>query len=58
MEVKVTRTSREGGVDAVLFDPNPIMSGKYILQAKRYTNTLNPSAVRDLAATVVKEEGY
>ena len=55
MEVKVTRSSREGGVDAVLFDPDPIKGGKYILQAKRYTNTVNPSAVRDLYATVINE---
>ena len=54
-EVKVTRASRDGGVDAVAFDPDPIRGGKIVIQAKRYTNTVNVSAVRDLYGTVVNE---
>jgi restriction system protein len=54
-EVKVTRASRDGGVDAVAFDPDPIRGGKIIIQAKRYTNTVDLSAVRDLYGTVVNE---
>ena len=54
-EVKVTQTSRDGGVDAVAFDPDPIRGGKIIIQAKRYTNTVGVSAVRDLYGTVVNE---
>ncbi len=55
-EVKVTQASRDRGVDAVVFIPDPIKGGKYIIQAKRYTNTVDVSAVRDLCA-VVKKEG-
>ena len=55
VEVKVTQASRDGGVDAVVFDPDPITGGKIILQAKRYTNTVGVSAVRDLYGTVVNE---
>src|SRR5205814_1630624 len=55
-EVKITQASRDRGVDAVIFDPDPIHGGKYIIQAKRYTNTVDVSAVRDLCA-VVKKEG-
>jgi len=55
-EVKVTQTSRDRGVDAIVFDPDPIRGGKYVIQAKRYTNTVDVSAVRDLCA-VVKKEG-
>ncbi len=55
-EVKVTQASRDRGVDAVIFDPDPIKGGKYIVQAKRYTTTVDVSAVRDLCA-VVKKEG-
>lgn len=55
-EVKVTQASRDRGVDAVVFDPDPIKGGKFIIQAKRYTNTVDVSAVRDLCA-VVKKEG-
>ncbi|WP_227938178.1 restriction endonuclease [Alkalihalobacillus deserti] len=47
-EVNVTRKSREGGVDAVAFDPDPIRGGKFIIQAKRYNHTVDPGAVRDL----------
>jgi restriction system protein len=55
-EVKVTQASRDRGVDAVIFDPDPIRGGKIIVQAKRYANTVDVSAVRDLCA-VVKKEG-
>ncbi len=54
-EVKITQASRDRGVDAVVFDPDPIHGGKYIIQAKRYTNTVDVSAVRDLCAVVQKE---
>jgi restriction system protein len=54
-EVKVTRASRDGGVDAVAFDPDPIRGGKIVIQAKRYTNVVGVSAVRDLYGTVVNE---
>lgn len=54
-EVKVTRSSRDGGVDAIAFDPDPIRGGKIIIQAKRYTNTVGVNAVRDLFGTVMNE---
>ena len=54
-EVKVTRASRDRGVDAILFDPDPIKGGKYVIQAKRYTRTVDVSAVRDLYGTVMNE---
>jgi restriction system protein len=54
-EVKVTQASRDGGVDAVAFDPDPIRGGKIVIQAKRYTNTVGVSAVRDLYGTLINE---
>ncbi len=54
-EVKVTRASRDGGVDAVAFDPDPIRGGKIVIQAKRYANTVGVSAVRDLYGTLINE---
>lgn len=54
-EVRVTQASRDGGVDAVAFDPDPIRGGKIVIQAKRYTNTVSVGAVRDLYGTVVNE---
>lgn len=54
-EVKITQASRDGGVDAVAFDPDSIRGGKIVIQAKRYTNTVGVSAVRDLYGTVINE---
>ncbi len=54
-EVKVTKASRDGGVDAIAFDPDPIRGGKIVIQAKRYTNVVGVAAVRDLYGTVVNE---
>jgi restriction system protein len=54
-DVKVTRASQDGGVDAVAFDPDPISGGKIVIQAKRYTNTVGVSAVRDLYGTLMNE---
>jgi restriction system protein len=55
VEVRVTRVSRDRGVDAVLFDPHPLRGGKFVLQAKRYTKPVDVAAVRDLYGTVVNE---
>ncbi|MCA1060143.1 restriction endonuclease [Rossellomorea aquimaris] len=54
-EVKVTQASKDGGVDAVAFDPDPIRGGKVVIQAKRYTNVVGVSAVRDLYGTLLNE---
>jgi restriction system protein len=54
-EVKITQASRDGGVDAIAFDPDPIRGGKIVIQAKRYTNTVGVAAVRDLFGTVHNE---
>ena len=54
-EVKVTQASRDGGVDAVAFDPDPIRGGKIVIQAKRYAYTVGVSAVRDLYGTLMNE---
>ncbi|MFP5278020.1 MAG: restriction endonuclease [Acidobacteriota bacterium] len=54
-EVKITQASRDGGVDAIAFDPDPIRGGKIVIQAKRYTNVVGVAAVRDLFGTVHNE---
>ena len=54
-EVRITQASRDGGVDAVAFDPDPIRGGKIVIQAKRYVNTVGVSAVRDLYGTLQHE---
>jgi restriction system protein len=47
-EVRVTQASRDGGVDAVAFDPDPIRGGKIVIQAKRYAYTVGVSSARPL----------
>ena len=54
-EVKVTQASRDQGVDAIIFDPDPVRGGKLVIQAKRYTNIVDVSAVRDLYGAVINE---
>jgi restriction system protein len=54
-EVRVTRSSRDRGVDAVIFDADPITGGKIVIQAKRYTNTVEVAAVRELFGTTQNE---
>jgi restriction system protein len=54
-EVKITQASRDRGVDAIAFDPDPIRGGKIVIQAKRYAHTVDVSAVRDLYGTVLNE---
>jgi restriction system protein len=55
LETKLTRASRDGGVDAVAFDTRPILGGKVVIQAKRYRHTVGVSAVRDLYGTMMNE---
>lgn len=55
LETKLTRASRDGGVDAVAYDTRPILGGKVVIQAKRYKNTVGVSAVRDLYGTMLNE---
>lgn len=54
-DVRVTQASRDQGVDAIIFDPDPLKGGKIVVQAKRYVNLVDVSAVRDLFGTVHNE---
>jgi len=53
--VKVTQASQDRRVNATVFDPDPITDWKVIIQAKRYSNTVQTSAVRELHGTVISE---
>jgi restriction system protein len=54
-DVRVTQASRDRGVDAIAFDPDPIRGGKFVIQAKRYNIVVPVSAVRDLYGTMIAE---
>lgn len=55
LDSKLTRSSRDGGVDCVAYDPRPVLGGKVVIQAKRYRHTVGVSAVRDLFGTMMNE---
>jgi len=55
LDTKLTRSSRDGGVDAVAFDTRPVLGGKVVIQAKRYRDAVGVSAVRDLYGTMLNE---
>jgi restriction system protein len=55
LESKLTRSSRDGGVDCVAYDSRPVLGGKVVIQAKRYRHTVGVSAVRDLYGTMMNE---
>lgn len=54
-EVRITQASRDRGVDAIAFDPDPVRGGKIVIQAKRYSMTVGVEAVRDLYGTTINE---
>lgn len=53
LETRLFRSSNDGGIDCVAYDPRPITGGKFVVQAKLYTRTVPPAAVRDLFGTVL-----
>lgn len=54
-EVRITHANHDRGVDAIIYDPDPIRGGKFVVQAKRYTKLVDVSAVRDLYGTIQNE---
>ncbi len=55
LDTKLTRSTKDGGVDAIAFDTRAFLGGKFVIQAKRYKNTVGVSAVRDLYGTMLNE---
>ena len=49
---KTTRGSRDDGVDAVAVNPDPILGGVCVIQAKRYRKAVPTEAVRALWGTM------
>ena len=55
LDTRQTRASRDGGVDCVAYNTDPILGGKVVIQAKRYKHTVGVAAVRDLYGTLQNE---
>lgn len=51
-DARVTRRSRDDGIDGVLFDCDAVLGGEYIVQAKRYRNVVPTNDVRALAGVL------
>jgi len=47
-EAYPTQRSKDGGVDCIAYYKKHVVGGKYVIQAKRWTNTVQVDAVRDL----------
>jgi restriction system protein len=47
-EAYSTQRSKDGGVDCIAYYKEPVIGGKYVIQAKRWTHTVQVDAVRDL----------
>jgi hypothetical protein len=55
-EVQQTSYSHDGGIDLIAFCNDPIYSGKYIIQCKKYKDTLvGQPVIRDLYGVVMSE---
>lgn len=52
IEIRNTQHSNDGGIDVVAFNNNPYTGGVILLQAKRYTNTVQPEPVRALKGSM------
>ena len=55
LDAKLTRSSKDGGVDAVAFDTRAIIGGKIVIQAKRHKHPVGVAAVRELYGTMLNE---
>ena len=55
-QVQKTNYSHDGGIDLIAIYDKPIFSGKYIIQCKKYEDTLvGQPAIRDLYGVVMSE---
>lgn len=52
MEAWVTQSSRDEGVDGVATNPDPVLGGLCVIQAKRYKNIVGLEAVHALAGVI------
>lgn len=53
--VETTKASGDGGIDLVAYNHEPVLSGKYIIQCKRYSGSVGEPIIRDLYGVVTSE---
>lgn len=54
-EAETTKASGDGGIDVVAYNRQPLLSGKYIIQCKRYSGSVGEPIIRDLYGVVMSE---
>ena len=54
--VSTTSISGDGGIDLIAISDKPMFKGKYIIQCKRYKDTVGVAFVRDLYGVVTDEK--
>lgn len=52
---QTTKASGDGGIDLIAYNSQPLLSGKYIIQCKRYTGSVGEPIIRDLYGVVTAE---
>lgn len=54
-KTEITKASGDGGVDLIAYNNQPLLSGKYIIQCKRYTGSVGEPIIRDLYGVITSE---
>lgn len=54
-ETETTKASGDGGIDLIAYNHQPLLSGKYIIQCKRYSGSVGEPIIRDLFGVVTSE---
>lgn len=54
-ETETTKASGDGGIDLIAYNYQPLLSGKYIIQCKRYNSSVGESVIRDLYGVITSE---
>lgn len=54
-ETETTKASGDGGIDLIAYNHQPLLSGKYIIQCKRYTGSVGEPIIRDLYGVITSE---
>jgi len=53
--VATTKASGDGGIDLIAYNHEPVLSGKYIIQCKRYSGSVGEPIIRDLYGVITSE---
>lgn len=54
-DVETTKTTGDGGIDLIAYNHQPLLSGKYIIQCKRYVGSVGEPVIRDLYGVITSE---